>query len=105
MTWNYPTQISTQPITQRQAYVSQAADTSVISTIRYNEHFLDIMVARGLAGAAALALALASAGAFAPGSAFVRNPLNPASHGINRVVNKDGSVATSTNVSFLFLIL
>eukprot|EP00568_Trieres_chinensis_P010481 CAMPEP_0183302376 /NCGR_PEP_ID=MMETSP0160_2-20130417/8170_1 /TAXON_ID=2839 ORGANISM="Odontella Sinensis, Strain Grunow 1884" /NCGR_SAMPLE_ID=MMETSP0160_2 /ASSEMBLY_ACC=CAM_ASM_000250 /LENGTH=787 /DNA_ID=CAMNT_0025465137 /DNA_START=159 /DNA_END=2522 /DNA_ORIENTATION=- len=53
------------------------------------------MVARGLAGAAALACALASVGAFAPNAAFVRNPLSPASHGIDRVVNSDGSVVVS----------
>jgi len=40
------------------------------------------MVSKGLAGAAALACALASVGAFAPGKAFVRNPLTPASHGV-----------------------
>lgn len=41
------------------------------------------MVSKGLAGAAALAMALASAGAFAPGKAFVRNPLMPASYGVD----------------------
>lgn len=40
------------------------------------------MVSKGLAGAAALAMALASAGAFVPGRAFVRNPLMPSSYGI-----------------------
>jgi elongation factor G len=53
------------------------------------------MVSKGLAGAAALACALASVGAFAPGSAFVRNPLNPASHGI-KIVNTDGSLVESS---------
>jgi elongation factor G len=53
------------------------------------------MVAKGLASAAALALALASAGAFSPRSPFVGSPLNPASHGLDRVVNADGSVVTS----------
>lgn len=56
------------------------------------------MVAKGLAGAAALALALTSVGAFAPGTPFVRSPLNPASHGIERVVNADGSIVTSDKV-------
>lgn len=56
------------------------------------------MVARGYAGAAALAMALASVGAFAPGSAFVRSPMNPASYGIDRIINKDGSVVTSDKV-------
>jgi len=50
------------------------------------------MVSKGLAGAAALAIALASVGAFAPGAAFVKSPLNPASHGFHRIVNADGSV-------------
>mmetsp|Transcript_8129 Transcript_8129/g.11727 ORF Transcript_8129/g.11727 Transcript_8129/m.11727 type:complete len:781 (+) Transcript_8129:91-2433(+) len=53
------------------------------------------MVTRGLTGATALAMALASAGAFAPGSAFVRQPLNPANYGFDRVANRDGSVSTS----------
>lgn len=52
------------------------------------------MVAKGLVGAAALALALASAGAFAPGTTFVTKPLNAASYG----VNADGSVMTSDKV-------
>eukprot|EP00567_Pseudictyota_dubia_P003557 CAMPEP_0197439456 /NCGR_PEP_ID=MMETSP1175-20131217/6199_1 /TAXON_ID=1003142 /ORGANISM="Triceratium dubium, Strain CCMP147" /LENGTH=780 /DNA_ID=CAMNT_0042969375 /DNA_START=250 /DNA_END=2592 /DNA_ORIENTATION=- len=47
------------------------------------------MVSKGLAGATALAAALSSVGAFSPNAAFVRNPLNPASYGIDRV---DGSV-------------
>jgi elongation factor G len=53
------------------------------------------MVSKGLAGAAALAMALASAGAFAPGKAFVRNPLMPASHGIDRVIKVDGALVES----------
>eukprot|EP00542_Grammatophora_oceanica_P015638 CAMPEP_0194028368 /NCGR_PEP_ID=MMETSP0009_2-20130614/2354_1 /TAXON_ID=210454 /ORGANISM="Grammatophora oceanica, Strain CCMP 410" /LENGTH=783 /DNA_ID=CAMNT_0038667739 /DNA_START=69 /DNA_END=2420 /DNA_ORIENTATION=+ len=53
------------------------------------------MVARGLAGAAALALALANVGAFAPGSAFVRQPLNPGSYGIDRIVSEEGGITTS----------
>ena len=57
------------------------------------------MVSKGLAGAATLAMALASAGAFAPGKAFVRNPLSPASHGIDRVVKVDGAVSQSVKVS------
>lgn len=52
------------------------------------------MVSKGLAGAAALAMALASVGAFAPGSAFVRSPLSPQSHGIDRIVSKDGALMT-----------
>jgi len=56
------------------------------------------MVARGFAGAAALAMALASVGAFAPGSAFVRSPMNPSSYGIDRIVNMEGSVVTSDKV-------
>jgi len=51
------------------------------------------MVSKGLTGAAALAMALASAGAFAPNTAFVSNPLMPASHGIDRIVNLDNAVA------------
>jgi len=54
------------------------------------------MVARGLAGAAALACALASVGAFAPNAAFVTNPLAPSSYGIDRVVEVDGVVAGSS---------
>mmetsp|Transcript_31982 Transcript_31982/g.52812 ORF Transcript_31982/g.52812 Transcript_31982/m.52812 type:complete len:785 (-) Transcript_31982:79-2433(-) len=53
------------------------------------------MVSKGLAGATALAMALASVGAFAPGSSFVRSPMNPQSHGIDRIVNKDGALMTS----------
>lgn len=56
------------------------------------------MVARGFAGAAALAMALASVGAFAPGSAFVRSPMNPSSYGIDRIVNMEGSVVISDKV-------
>ncbi len=41
------------------------------------------MVSKGLAGAAAFALALASAGAFAPGRAFVNKPLSPSTYGID----------------------
>lgn len=50
------------------------------------------MVSKGLAGAALLAGALASVGAFAPGKAFVRNSLSPASHGIKIM---DGSLVGS----------
>ena len=56
------------------------------------------MVSKGLAGAAALAMALASTGAFAPGTPFVRSPLSAASYGINRFVEVDGSVAQSSQV-------
>jgi len=54
------------------------------------------MVSKGLAGAATLAMALASAGAFAPGKAFVRNPLMPSSHGIDRVVRVENGVTQSS---------
>jgi hypothetical protein len=57
------------------------------------------MVSKGLAGAAALALALASVGAFAPGAAFVKSPLNPAAHGFHKVVNADGSVVVLDQVN------
>lgn len=53
------------------------------------------MVSKGLAGAAALAMALASVGAFAPGAAFLKAPLSPATHGFNRVVNAQGSIVAS----------
>ena len=43
------------------------------------------MVSKGLAGAAAFAMALASVGAFAPGTPFVRSPLAATSYGIDRV--------------------
>jgi hypothetical protein len=61
------------------------------------------MVSKGFAGAAALALALASSGAFAPGAAFVKSPLNPAAHGFSRIVNMDGSVVVLDKVSQLQL--
>uniref|UniRef100_A0A7S2N1D4 Tr-type G domain-containing protein n=1 Tax=Helicotheca tamesis TaxID=374047 RepID=A0A7S2N1D4_9STRA len=54
------------------------------------------MVSKGLAGAAALALALASAGAFAPGASFVRKPLSPTSYGIDRIVKVDGALVESS---------
>ncbi len=57
------------------------------------------MVSKGLAGAAALAMALASVGAFAPGAAFLKAPLSPATHGFNRVVNAQGSIVASDKVS------
>lgn len=47
------------------------------------------MVSRGLCGAAALALAVASAGAFAPGSPFVRSPLNHNSYASVQGTNQD----------------
>jgi len=40
------------------------------------------MVAKGLAGAAALAMAFVSAGAFAPGTAFVKSPLMTSSYDV-----------------------
>ncbi len=57
------------------------------------------MVSKGLAGAAALAMAFASAGAFAPGKAFIRAPLSPSTYGIEKAVNVDGAKSTSTKVS------
>jgi hypothetical protein len=48
------------------------------------------MVSKGLAGAAALAFSLASVGAFAPGRAFVKAPLSPATYGITEVANVEG---------------
>jgi len=45
------------------------------------------MVSKGLAGAAALAFSLASVGAFAPGRAFVKAPLSPATYGITEAAN------------------
>lgn len=56
------------------------------------------MVSKGLAGAAALAMALASVGAFAPGAAFLKAPLNPATHGFDRVINAQGQMITSDKV-------
>lgn len=57
------------------------------------------MVSKGLAGAAALAMALASVGAFAPGAAFVKGPLSPVTHGFNRIISADGSVVQFEKVS------
>jgi hypothetical protein len=59
------------------------------------------MVSGGLAGAAALAMALASVGAFAPGSTFGRSALSPQSHGIDRIVNQDGALMTSDKVRLI----
>jgi len=53
------------------------------------------MVSKGLSAAAALAVALASVGAFAPGTAFVRSPMKPGSYGLDRIVNDNGSIMTS----------
>ena len=57
------------------------------------------MVSKGLVGAAALAFTLASAGAFAPGKAFVRSPLSPSSYGIEKAVDVNGVIAASSQVS------
>ena len=57
------------------------------------------MVSKGLAGDATLVMALASAGAFAPGKAFLRNPLMPSSHGIHKVVRVENGVTQSSKVS------
>jgi elongation factor G len=57
------------------------------------------MVSKGLAGAAALAMAFASAGAFAPGKAFLRSPLSPATYGINEAMNVDSAMSTSSRLS------
>ena len=57
------------------------------------------MVSKGLVGAAALAISLASAGAFAPGRAFVKSPLSPVSYGIEKAVNVDGAVAAGNRLS------
>lgn len=57
------------------------------------------MVSKGLAGAAALAFTLATAGAFAPGRAFVKSPLSPQSYGINKAVDVDGVVAAGAQIS------
>lgn len=59
------------------------------------------MVSKGLAGAATLAMALASVGAFAPGKLFVRNPLMPVSHGIDRVIKVDNAIAESVKVGLI----
>lgn len=61
------------------------------------QRVLKKMVAKGLVGAASLALALTSASAFAPGTPFVLKPLNAASYG----VNADGSVVMSEKVCIL----
>jgi hypothetical protein len=57
------------------------------------------MVSKGLAGAAALALSLASVGAFAPGKPFIKAPLSPSSYGIDKAVNIDRALATSSKMS------
>jgi len=54
------------------------------------------MVSKGLAGAAALAMALASAGAFAPGAAFVKSPLTQSLTSLNMVAQTvDKKIASS----------
>jgi elongation factor G len=60
------------------------------------------MVSKGLAGAAALAFSLASVGAFAPGRAFVKAPLSPATYGITEAVNVQGSKELNMAVSEIF---
>jgi hypothetical protein len=57
------------------------------------------MVYQGLIGATALAICLASAGAFAPGKAFVKSPLSPISYGIEKAVNVNGAVAAGNQLS------
>ena len=59
------------------------------------------MVAKGLAGAAAFACALASAGAFAPTAGFVRNPLSPATYGLDEIVNAADGTAVMGSSSAL----
>mmetsp|Transcript_32220 Transcript_32220/g.94856 ORF Transcript_32220/g.94856 Transcript_32220/m.94856 type:complete len:788 (+) Transcript_32220:165-2528(+) len=59
------------------------------------------MVAKGLAGAAAFACALASAGAFAPNAGFVRNPLSPATYGLDEIVNAADGTAVMGSSSAL----
>lgn len=59
------------------------------------------MVAKGLAGAAAFACALASAGAFAPIAGFVRNPLSPATYGLDEIVNAADGTAVMGSSSAL----
>jgi len=58
------------------------------------------MVAKGLAGAAAFACALASAGAFAPTAGFVRNPLSPATYGLTDIAhNADGTAVMGSTTA------
>lgn len=57
------------------------------------------MVSKGLVGAAALAISLATAGAFAPGRAFVKSPLAPTSYGITQAVDVDGAIAAGSQIS------
>ena len=58
------------------------------------------MVAKGLAGAAAFACALASAGAFAPSAGFVRNPLSPSTYGLDEIVNAaDGTAVMGSSTA------
>ena len=53
------------------------------------------MVSKGLAGAAAFAMALATAGAFAPGTPFIRSPLSVSNYDVVKV---ESAVAESTKV-------
>ena len=57
------------------------------------------MVSKGLISATALAVSLASAGAFAPGRTFLKAPLSPATYGIEKGVNVDGAVAYGNKLS------
>ena len=58
------------------------------------------MVAKGLAGAAAFACALASAGAFAPTAAFARNPLSPATYGLTDIATRaDGTAVMGSRTA------
>mmetsp|Transcript_648 Transcript_648/g.1545 ORF Transcript_648/g.1545 Transcript_648/m.1545 type:complete len:789 (+) Transcript_648:97-2463(+) len=58
------------------------------------------MVAKGLAGAAAFACALASAGAFAPTAGFARNPLSPATYGLTDIVTRaDGTAVMGSRTA------
>jgi hypothetical protein len=63
------------------------------------------MVSKGLIGATALAISLASAGAFAPGRTFVKSPLSPATYGIEKAVNVDGAVAYGNKLSQVCLLI
>ena len=58
------------------------------------------MVAKGLAGAAAFACALASAGAFAPTAGFARNPLSPATYGLTDIATRaDGTAVMGSRTA------
>ena len=55
------------------------------------------MVSKGLAGAAAFACALATAGAFAPGTAFVKSPLASSTYKLDIVNNADGTAVMGSS--------